>query len=48
MTHLDLSWNDLGIEGGKGILDGMQAGQGQGEMAAAKDEVIKLDEGILA
>lgn len=26
MTHLDLSWNDLGIEGGKAILEGMQAG----------------------
>jgi len=25
VTHLDLSWNDLGIEGGKAILDGMQA-----------------------
>ena len=25
VTHLDLSWNDLGVEGGKAILDGMQA-----------------------
>ena len=26
MTHLDLSWNDLGVEGGKALLDGLQAG----------------------
>ena len=25
VTHLDLSWNDLAVEGGKAILDGMQA-----------------------
>ncbi|CAJ1435583.1 unnamed protein product [Effrenium voratum] len=25
VTHLDLSWNDLGVEGGKALLEGMQA-----------------------
>merc|ERR1719188_1308904 len=25
LTHLDLSWNDLGVEGGKALLKGIEA-----------------------